>query len=60
MHVRFRDTLPALARQNYNYSKGLVCLSQALRGAPAPGLAARAHPAQPRRLGRASCRNTSR
>jgi hypothetical protein len=28
MHVRFRDTLPALARQNYNYSKGTVCLSK--------------------------------
>jgi glycosyltransferase involved in cell wall biosynthesis len=28
MHVRFRDTLPALARQNYNYSKGLVRLTK--------------------------------
>ena len=24
MHVRFRDTLPGLARQNYDYSKGMV------------------------------------
>jgi GT2 family glycosyltransferase len=28
MHVRFRDTLPALARQNYNYTKGLVRLTK--------------------------------
>ena len=28
MHVRFRSTLPALARQNYAYSKGLVCLTK--------------------------------
>jgi cellulose synthase/poly-beta-1,6-N-acetylglucosamine synthase-like glycosyltransferase len=28
MHVRFRDTLPALARQNYNYAKGGVRLGK--------------------------------
>ena len=28
MHVRFRDTLPGLARQNYNYTKGLVRLTK--------------------------------
>ena len=37
MHVRFRDTLPGLARQNYNYAKGLRLPHQALRGAPAAG-----------------------
>ena len=28
MHVRFRDSLPALAQQNYNYAKGLVQLTK--------------------------------
>ena len=28
MHVRFRDTLPALARQNYGYAKGSVRLAK--------------------------------
>ena len=28
MHVRFRDSLPGLAKQNYNYAKGLVCLTK--------------------------------
>ena len=51
MHVRFRDTLPGLARQNYNYAKGHRPPDQALRGAPAEGLAARADPAQPRAWG---------
>jgi glycosyltransferase involved in cell wall biosynthesis len=31
MHVRFRDTLPGLARQNYTYTKGLVCLAKRYR-----------------------------
>ena len=28
MHVRFRDSLPGLARQNYNYARGLVRLTK--------------------------------
>ena len=28
MHVRFRDTLPGLARQNYGYTKGMVHLTK--------------------------------
>jgi glycosyltransferase involved in cell wall biosynthesis len=31
MHVRFRDTLPALARQSYNYGKGGVRLAKRYR-----------------------------
>ena len=31
MHVRFRDSLPGLARQNYTYSRGLVCLTRRYR-----------------------------
>ena len=28
MHVRFRDSLPGLARQHYNYAKGMVCMTK--------------------------------
>ena len=51
MHVRFRDSLPGLARQNYTYTKGLVRLTKRYAEAPAQGLAARADPAQPHGLG---------
>jgi glycosyltransferase involved in cell wall biosynthesis len=37
MHVRFRDTLPALARQNYNYAKGLVRLTKRYAEFQPPG-----------------------
>jgi glycosyltransferase involved in cell wall biosynthesis len=37
MHVRFRDSLPGLARQNYNYARGLVCLTKRYRAHQPPG-----------------------